>query len=195
MKTAQKSIKKTLLVGALALTMGGLTGCSNEKNEPTNSNNNVGQVEEEEKEQFASGSKIMTKEEVLEAVETGETLFSDKDVENSLLDELDLEKGYRYYPEVYKDADYKTLYDTDKSMGYYYPQILDENDSRLKFKGGDYYYKLVFGGEMSLLEPVEYIEKDGNWYKTHFLLKTDDNIGNKVVNEEKIQELNNSKKH
>lgn len=189
-KYKMSSIKISLLSGVMALTLLGVTGCGSEKQSENNNGNNITEAPSNEEPSYLSGATMMSKEEVMEAMENGEDVQRGKDIDNSILDEVNADRAYRYYTEIYDDENYTHLIDTDKDTLLLYPTLLNENDPRLKWKDGKHYSKLVFNGDIQLLKIIEYKEKDGSWYKWNALFSNNEHLGNKVTNPKKLKELN-----
>lgn len=81
------SIKKSLLAGALVLTMGGLTGCSSNEKEPDNKDNDT-VVELQPNELPVEDTKVL---------KAGDTVPEGKDVNRELLEQQGMDALYVYH--------------------------------------------------------------------------------------------------
>ena len=132
-----KKLRKGLLAITLAFSMFTMTGCNNNNTkESNNTGNTTGKVDEpvkEEKEQFAPGATLLTKEEVQDLINNYEMIVSGKDVSNDVLDQLNADKVYDYKANIYSDAAHKNLVDQNTSGGLSYPQLLSEKEKYQQF--------------------------------------------------------------
>lgn len=149
----KSSIKKSLLAGALALTMGGLTGCSTNDKKPENNGTENKVVETNPNE--------LTEEEI-KALKTGDILPEGKEVNRELLEQQGMDYVYVYH--IYKKCEGELVGNSERDIYTY-----DEQPSQTE--------KVIFGETFITyyefmrkeIVNVEFVKNEDGVYKKNIL--------------------------
>ena len=155
MKTTQKSIKKTLLVGIVTLSLGGITGCnSTNKSEETKDNKKTVELQPNE----------LSLEET-KALKIGDVIPKGKEVNRELLEQQGMDYVYVYDRCSYDDEG--SIVENSQRIVYSYVELPSEKTEEIA-KGivvtTKYIYKNV------QIVSVEFVKDEAGMYKKKLIL-------------------------
>lgn len=173
------SIKKSLLVGALALTMGGLTGCSS--NDKENENGNDNKVVELQPNELPV--------EETKALQAGDIVPEGKEVNRELLEQQGMDALYVYH--TYKMSDGNLVGKSERDI-YTYNELPSQEEKIVAGETITAYYEFL---RKEIVE-VEFVKDEQGIYKKRaipenyqFTLELVDVIDENNIDKDKVKTL------